>query len=316
MHMPRLLPILLAPIALAVHLRLIIPSSTALPNPNVLPPSTSATLTTLSQVLNSPLRADNVFDFRNVSSGSYLLDIHCHTNSFAPLRVDVHEGLKLENGQARDVEEIEVFGTFRGNEWSNKGPVVDVTEVSDEGDKRIWGFMVKAQGEKEYLMERSGCEFFPPIATTTILLICDELVSPLSLLKNPMILIAGVSMIVVFGMPYLMDNSSFFLPLFYFLSSLSFYVLISLLLQWTQNSVPNSKSAKRLLHSREDKPQTHYKISMLRLGWRVQVADRHRREVGRLCLWREGFPGDRDAGSVFVSLGQRERIVYLDVAMK
>lgn len=31
--------------------------------------------------------------------------------------------------------------------------------------------------------------------------------SPLSLLKNPMILIAGVSMIIVFGMPYLMDNS-------------------------------------------------------------------------------------------------------------
>ncbi|TVY86188.1 hypothetical protein LAWI1_G006655, partial [Lachnellula willkommii] len=30
--------------------------------------------------------------------------------------------------------------------------------------------------------------------------------SPLSLLKNPMILIAGVSMIIVFGMPYLMDN--------------------------------------------------------------------------------------------------------------
>jgi hypothetical protein len=39
-------------------------------------------------------------------------------------------------------------------------------------------------------------------------------VSPLSLLKNPMILIAGASMIIVFGMPYLMDNSTFspFLP--------------------------------------------------------------------------------------------------------
>lgn len=35
-------------------------------------------------------------------------------------------------------------------------------------------------------------------------------VSPLSLLKNPMILIAGLSMLVVFGMPYLMDNSKFF----------------------------------------------------------------------------------------------------------
>lgn len=33
-------------------------------------------------------------------------------------------------------------------------------------------------------------------------------VSPLSLLKNPMILIAGFSMIIVFGMPYIMDNST------------------------------------------------------------------------------------------------------------
>jgi hypothetical protein len=35
-----------------------------------------------------------------------------------------------------------------------------------------------------------------------------DLVSPLGLLKNPMILIAGFSMLIVFGMPYIMDNSS------------------------------------------------------------------------------------------------------------
>jgi hypothetical protein len=34
------------------------------------------------------------------------------------------------------------------------------------------------------------------------------IVSPLSILKNPMILIAIFSMGVVFGMPYLMDNST------------------------------------------------------------------------------------------------------------
>jgi ER membrane protein complex subunit 7 len=45
------------------------------------------------------------------------------------------------------------------------------------------------------------------------------IVSPLSILKNPMILIAGFSLLVVFGMPYLVDNSK---PSFYpsFLSSL------------------------------------------------------------------------------------------------
>lgn len=46
---------------------------------------------------------------------------------------------------------------------------------------------MKAHVEKIYYLERVGF-------------------SPLSLLKNPMILIAGFSMLIVFGMPYLMDN--------------------------------------------------------------------------------------------------------------
>ena len=39
-------------------------------------------------------------------------------------------------------------------------------------------------------------------------------VSPLDLLKNPMILIAVVGLGVVVGMPYLMDNSGFLFSLF------------------------------------------------------------------------------------------------------
>jgi hypothetical protein len=34
------------------------------------------------------------------------------------------------------------------------------------------------------------------------------IVDPMSMLKNPMILIAGVGMLLVFGMPYLMENST------------------------------------------------------------------------------------------------------------
>ena len=37
---------------------------------------------------------------------------------------------------------------------------------------------------------------------------CGDVVSPLSLLKNPMILIAIVGLGFVFGMPYLLDNST------------------------------------------------------------------------------------------------------------
>lgn len=41
---------------------------------------------------------------------------------------------------------------------------------------------------------------------------CD-VVSPMSLLKNPMILIAIVGLGFVFGMPYLLENSTLFPPL-------------------------------------------------------------------------------------------------------
>ena len=110
---------------------------------------------------------DNTFDFRNVPSGSYLLDVHCHTHTFAPLRVDVHEG-----GEDKKVEEVSVWGTFRGNEWGNKGEAVAVTEVEVEGKgkEKVWGFVVRALGIKEYLVERVGCER-PPL-TTAAHLIC------------------------------------------------------------------------------------------------------------------------------------------------
>ena len=39
-------------------------------------------------------------------------------------------------------------------------------------------------------------------------------VSPLTLLKNPMILLALVAMVFAFGMPKLMQNSMSFLPLY------------------------------------------------------------------------------------------------------
>ena len=46
---------------------------------------------------------------------------------------------------------------------------------------------------------------------------CGDVVSPLSLLKNPMILIAIVGLGFVFGMPYLLDNSTPFSPSHHYL---------------------------------------------------------------------------------------------------
>lgn len=120
---------------------------------------------------------------------------------FAPLRVDLHEG---------EVKEVEVWGTFRGNEWANKGEASSIKKLREEGVD-IWAFELKVGPQKEYFLERPGCES-PSLdrwkggSIMRNLLILQK-VSPFSLLKNPMILIAGVSMLIVFGMPYLMDNS-------------------------------------------------------------------------------------------------------------
>ncbi len=59
-------------------------------------------------------------------------------------------------GEAENVAEVQVWGTFRGNEWSNKGEKVNVKEVEDRVG--VWGFEVKALGAKEYFVERVGCE--------------------------------------------------------------------------------------------------------------------------------------------------------------
>jgi ER membrane protein complex subunit 7 len=77
------------------------------------------------------------------------------------LRVDVHESVSSQESKG---EEVAVWGTFRGNEWGNKGEASSVKEV-EEG-KRIWGFDVKVLGVKEYLVERQGCEFFAYCSTS------------------------------------------------------------------------------------------------------------------------------------------------------
>ena len=82
------------------------------------------------------------------------MDVHCHTYQFAPLRVDVHESGKVEGG------EVQVWSTFRGHEWANKGEVIPVKEA--DGKVGVWEFEVRAQGPKEYFIERAGCRSLFP----------------------------------------------------------------------------------------------------------------------------------------------------------
>ncbi|KAG5926659.1 hypothetical protein E4U42_003070 [Claviceps africana] len=172
MHL--LLPLLLSlpPAAAAASLTLYLPAT---PNPLALPPGTHATLSALSAYHSAPLSTLDGFVFRNVTPGSYLADVHCPTDGFRPLRVDVSRG-----DDGRHV--LRAWDTFRGNEWGNKGEEV-VLRDGDAGP----GFEVKSLGRKVYFVDRPSF-------------------SVLSILKNPMILMGLVSMVIFVGMPKLVDN--------------------------------------------------------------------------------------------------------------
>ncbi|KAF4974735.1 hypothetical protein FZEAL_8405 [Fusarium zealandicum] len=160
-----LLPAALASDSLTLYLP-------AKPNPFTLPPSTHATLSSAGVHVSAPLSSSNTFVFHNVSSGSYLADVHCPTDGFHPLRIDVQA----------DENVVQAWETFRGNDWGNKGEVVPVKDGS-----KGRGFEIRALGGKNYFMER------PQFSVLTIL-------------KNPMILMALVSLVLLVGMPKLMEN--------------------------------------------------------------------------------------------------------------
>ncbi|KAK4130926.1 hypothetical protein BT67DRAFT_389898 [Trichocladium antarcticum] len=170
-------------------LTLRIPASPpVLPNPHALPASTRATLTALGAARAAPLSAANTFVFRDVPAGSYLLDVHCPTVGVMPLRVDV--GLRANGdrdgiGKGEAGLEVEVWETFRGGDWGNKGAVVPVSAGGADGGAVV--FEARVVGGREYFMERSSF-------------------SVLSIFKNPIILLSMVSMALFFGMPKLVEN--------------------------------------------------------------------------------------------------------------
>jgi len=180
---------------LTTSLTLRIPVTQGLPNPNVLPPSTHATLSTLGASRSAPLSTYNTFLFNNITAGSYLLDVFCATHAFAPLRVDV-----IVSAQEGQDLLVRAWETYRGNDWDNKGEALAI------GEGNL--FEVRLLGSKGYFMERSKCEFlFWGIGQGTWA--NEGVVNAFAILKNPMILLGGVSMLIFLGLPYLVDNSEF-----------------------------------------------------------------------------------------------------------
>lgn len=129
----------LAATALATDLTLYLPAK---PNPFSLPATTHATLTSLDARHSAPLSAVNTFVFRNVTSGSYLVDVHCATDGFQALRLDIGEA-----------GEISAWETYRGNEWGNKGEALAVREGSMGK-----GVEVRALGSKTFFVDRPKCK--------------------------------------------------------------------------------------------------------------------------------------------------------------
>lgn len=118
---------------------------------------------------------------------------------FEPLRIDVTLEEAVE-GSGDTREKVQAWQTFIGNEWDNKG------ETRAEGGN---GLVIEVQprAPKQYYQERAGCEYMHLGKLGGAKHMLTTKVSPISFLKNPMILMGVFTLILVFGMPYLMENS-------------------------------------------------------------------------------------------------------------
>lgn len=213
-----------------------IPPSHVLPNPRTLPPSTHAKLTSLGADATAYVTPANTFVFRNISEGSYLLDVYSTTHAFAPLRVDVLPVVAGDRGEQTAGLKVAAWETYRGNDWDNKGEV-----MVKEGGR----LEVKVLGAKAFFMERSSCKPYPCDGCwrSKNLLLTRVTVNVLSILKNPMILLGLASMAIFLGMPYLVDNSKS--------SALALPRVLSIVgsdrawQQWTPRCARSGKKARR-----------------------------------------------------------------------
>ncbi|KAJ9604818.1 hypothetical protein H2200_010933 [Cladophialophora chaetospira] len=162
---------------LGASLRVSVPASNILPNPNTLPASTHAVLTSSSgQPITAVLKKGNYFDFSEIpTTGSHLLDIYSKDYVFAPYRIDISSS----SDSATVI--TGAWETFRGTRWEDRG-IALVAAPTEQLD-----MSAKVLSKKNFYEERQGF-------------------NPMSLLKNPMILMGVVALAFTFGMPKLMEN--------------------------------------------------------------------------------------------------------------
>lgn len=213
MLLPSALLLGLTALTHAAHLTVSVAPSPQLPNPATLTSTTHAVLLgPAGTSYDVPIRRNSIFVFPDLAAASYLLTVHSRDYFFPPLRIDVTASSSENSGQ----DNISAWQTFRGNEWSNKGP----SYGSGQGELNV---QVTTSGMKDYYQPRGGF-------------------SIMSFLKSPMILMGLVSVVFIFGMPYIMENSKhilFFQERRYRCEALMEHS------QWTPKPKPNSKRCRR-----------------------------------------------------------------------
>jgi hypothetical protein len=171
MKLHQLLAACVLPTTVLSALVFTIPSSHILASPSLLSSTTKLTLTTSNHTYSAPLRRDGRFLIASdVVDGDYLADVACRDYHFEPLGVTVHEN-----------KPAAAWITFRGGIWSNKGEAV----LDTNGDIQL-----RPVARKEYFVERAKF-------------------NPADLLKNWMMIGAIASLVMAFGLPYLIENSKF-----------------------------------------------------------------------------------------------------------
>lgn len=135
----------LLPLVQATSLIFRLPPTAVLPAPLALSPITSATLTKASSPpLSIPISRTATFEFHDLAPGSYLAEIWARDFNFVPMRVDVNE-----DGR------IDVWQTFRGNEWENKGEKL----AGSSGQTGKLVVDVGVLSPRPVVETRGGCEF-------------------------------------------------------------------------------------------------------------------------------------------------------------
>lgn len=184
----------------AAQLTLKIQPSQVLANPNALPPSTHATITSPDgSISRSSLRKDNTIVFDSIPGiGSHLLSIHTRDYVFASYRIDTT--LKVAGTETdREDDSNSIMINFAAQ-------IFPGTQWSDTGHNLIPSQPDASSPSGQAPRPQASLILVPRVLALKQFYEARPAFSPLTLLKNPMVLLGGVALAFTFGIPKLLEN--------------------------------------------------------------------------------------------------------------